>query len=137
MAEINKKNVDLNLLSYYDTKIKDYISNKTGIDGAAIHYGTTEYWNSQTTLIGEKSHIYIYSDYATIENTIVPNIKIGDGTAYLIDNPFITDSIEDLLQLHIEDNVKHITEQERSVWNNKVSCHLSNDDSETVIFTTN
>lgn len=126
-------------------KIKKFLAdlNPIAFDGIdiPIHYGTTEYWDSQTMLIGEKSHIYVYTDYTTTEyngnSVFVPNIKIGDGNAYLIDNPFITTSIEDLLQLHIEDNIKHITEQERAIWNNKVSCHLSNDDSETVVFTTN
>ena len=121
---------------------KLYIGDKeiSGTGGAAIHYGTTEYWNTQSTLIGEKAHIYIYTDYSTVEsdgNTItVPNIKIGDGNAYLIDNPFITTSIEDLLQSHIGDNIKHITDDERSLWNGKVTCYLSATDNETIVFTT-
>lgn len=141
MATMNIKNVDLNILSYYDTKIKDYVNKKVGTGGAAIHYGTTEYWNAQTTLIGEESHIYVYTDYTTIESDgetkNIPNIKIGDGNAYLIDNPFITTSIEDLLQSHIGDNIKHITAEERAIWNGKVRCYLSASDNETVVFTTN
>lgn len=123
---------------------KLYIGDKevsgTG-EAAAVHYGTTEYWNTQSTLIGEKSHIYIYTDYSTVESDgniiTVPNIKIGDGAAYLIDNPFITTSIEDLMQLHINDNIKHITAEERSVWNGKVRCYLNASDNETIVFTTN
>lgn len=141
MAEtITRKNVDLDILGYYDSKIKEYIEGKIGTGENVVHYGTTEYWNTQSTLIGEKSHIYIYTDYSTVEsdgNTItVPNIKIGDGAAYLIDNPFITASIEDLMQLHINDDIKHITAEERSVWNGKVRCYLSANDNETVVFTT-
>ena len=106
-----------------------------------IHYGTTEYWDAQPSLVGEKSHIYVYTDYAVTKNgeesVLVPNIKIGDGNAYLIDNPFVTTSVEELIQLHIADNTKHITEQERSVWNGKVRCYLSASDSETIVFTTN
>ena len=68
---------------------------------------------------------------------VVPNIKIGDGSAYLIDNPFITSSVEQLIQLHITDTVKHITEQERNNWNSKVRCYLSSEDNENIIFTTN
>ena len=133
-----KKNIDLDILDYYDSKIKNYVDNKVGTGGTAIHYGTTEYWNSQPNLIGEKSHIYVYTDYAVTENDVcVPNIKIGDGNAFLVDNPFVTTSVEELLQLHIDDNTKHITEQERSVWNNKVRCYLSAVDGETIVFTTN
>ena len=126
-------------------KIKRFLSDLnpiafTGISDN-IHYGTTEYWNSQPTLIGENNHIYVYTDYTTItsdgEIKNVPNIKIGDGNAYLIDNPFITTSIEDLLQSHIGDNIKHITDDERSLWNGKVTCYLSAADNETIVFTTN
>ena len=120
---------------------KLYIGDKEISDGAAIHYGTTAYWNSQSTLIGENNHIYVYTDYTTItsdgELKNVPNIKIGDGNAYLIDNPFITTSIEDLLQSHIGDNIKHITDDERLLWNGKVTCYLSAADNETIVFTKN
>lgn len=111
------------------------------LSGIPIHSGTSEYWNTQKNLIGEKSHIYIYTDYATVKtesgDSLVPNIKIGDGSAYLIDNPFITNSVEQLLQLHIADTIKHITEQERNNWNNKVRCYLNSEDNENIIFTTN
>ena len=125
-------------------KIKKFLSdlNPIAFTGVSdnIHYGTTEYWNSQSTLIGENNHIYVYTDYTTItsdgETKNVPNIKIGDGNAYLIDNPFITTSIEDLLQSHIGDNIKHITDDERSLWNGKVACYLSAADNETIVFTT-
>ena len=106
-----------------------------------IHYGTTEYWNAQPSLVGEKSHIYVYTDYAVTKNgeesVLVPNIKIGDGNAYLIDNPFVTTSVEELIDLHINDMTRHITEEERILWNNKVRCYLSSNDNETVVFTTN
>lgn len=126
-------------------KIKRFLSDLnpiafTGISDN-IHYGTTEYWNSQPTLIGENNHIYVYTDYTTItsdgEIKNVPNIKIGDGNAYLIDNPFVTTSVEELIDLHINDMTRHITEEERILWNNKVRCYLSTSDSETVVFTTN
>ena len=106
-----------------------------------IHYGTTEYWDSQPLLVGEKSHIYVYTDYAVTKNgekdVLVPNIKIGDGNAYLIDNPFVATSIEEIVDLHVNDTTQHITEEERRAWNNKVECHLSEGDSETIVFTTN
>lgn len=103
-----------------------------------IYYGTKEYWNSQVSLISEKSIVYVYSDYAskTVDgNTmLIPNIKVGDGNAYLIDIPFITQSVEDLINLHIDDTIKHITEQERESWNNKVSCYINPDNLERLIF---
>ena len=123
---------------------KLYIGDKeissTGVSNN-IHYGTTEYWNSQPSLIGEQSHIYIYTDYTVVNNDdvdiFVPNIKIGDGNAYLIDNPFITTSVEQLINLHINDTTQHITAEERTIWNNKIRCYLSENNNETIVFTTN
>ena len=118
---------------------RDYRASDSSI--CKIHYGTTEYWDSQPLLVGEKSHIYVYTDYAVTKNgeesVLVPNIKIGDGNAYLIDNPFVTTSVEELIDLHINDMTRHITEEERILWNNKVRCYLSSNDNETVVFTTN
>ena len=105
-----------------------------------IHYGTTEYWNSHPDLVGKKSHIYVYSDYAETEidgkMVTVPNIKIGDGNAYLIDNPFVTTSVEDIINMHIADNVAHISADERDLWNGKVRCFIDPLDPENIIFTT-
>lgn len=137
-----------------DAESKRYILNNqdiwcpneigAGASGSSIckiHYGTTEYWNAQPLLIGEKSHIYVYTDYAVTKNgeksVLVPNIKIGDGNAYLIDNPFVATSVEELVDLHINDKTQHITKEERNLWNNKVECHLSESNSETIVFTTN
>ena len=110
------------------------------ISDIPIHYGTTEHWNSQPNLVGKKSHIYVYSDYAETEidgeMVAIPNIKIGDGSAFLIDNPFISKSVEDILNLHIDDNTVHISETERDFWNKKVRCFIDPEDNENVIFTT-
>lgn len=108
----------------------------SAFDGVPIFIGTKEYWDSQKELIGQKGSIYIYEDYFKSGEHYIPNIKISDGKAYLIDNPFITTSIEDLLNAHIEDEIKHITATERAVWNNKVRCYIDEEDSENIIFTT-
>lgn len=64
------------------------------LDRTAIHYDTTENWNSNPSLVGERSHIYVYSDYKVEEidgeTVYIPAIKIGDGNSYLIDMPFVT-----------------------------------------------
>lgn len=118
-------------------ELLDKIINSSSSD-SLIHYGTKEYWDSQLTLIGEKSNIYIYSDYASKvvddKTILISNIKIGDSTSYLIDIPFVTESIEDLLNSHINDKVSHITSQERNSWNEKVNCYIDPEDSENIIF---
>ena len=116
----------------------DVLGGSTGsrTDGDFIHTDTTEGWNSQPLLIGKAGHIYIYTDHSTVDGVYVPNIKIGDGKAYLIDNPFISLSLEEVLRLHSNDMTKHVTDSERDVWNNKVRCYIDENDAENIIFTT-
>jgi hypothetical protein len=78
---------------------KFYPNNSTtGIDLASVAEpdiisDTTENWNKQRSLIGKTNTIYVYTDYMTIGNTVIPGFKIGNG-AYLIDSPFVTDSVK-------------------------------------------
>lgn len=113
----------------------------SAFEGVPIYQNTTEEWNKQTSMITEKGSIYIYTDYSFKDGDgdtfIVPNIKIGDGKAYLIDTPFITTISTTLLAIHEEDTIKHITSEERLKWNNKVSCYIDEENDETVVFTTN
>ena len=102
------------------------------------YYDTTAAWNMQPDLIAERGGIYVYSDKATIYDavgnpTLVPGIKIGDGTSYLIDMPFVGDEIIYALMQHVSNNVRHITAEERTFWNNKVSSYLDAHDSENLI----
>lgn len=108
------------------------------ISDTSIHYASTDEWNNKPDLIGKKGHIYVYNDYSTVKvNDIivpVPNIKIGDGKAYLIDSPFITASVEDIVNLHITDATIHVSDEDRKSWNSKINCRINPDDPENVIF---
>ena len=98
-----------------------------------VLYGTTEYWNSQPQLISIKGNIYVYSDHEyTQDAKEIPGIKIGDGTSYLIDMPFI----DEKYAKHILDSTIHITQEEREAWNNKVRCYIDLQDTQHIIFTT-
>ena len=94
-----------------------------------IFYNTTNYWNSRRDLIAKRGYIYIYSDYMTIDEQNVAGIKVGDGSSYLIDMPFI----DKLYYNHVNDMVCHITQAERIFWNNKVTCYEI--DEHTLVFT--
>lgn len=100
-----------------------------------IFYGTTAYWNNQPQLISSKGCVYVYSDH-TFDNLgkLIPGIKIGDGTSYLIDMPFTDEKYtQHILNLDI-----HITPEEREAWNNKVRCYIDEIlDPQNIIFTTN
>lgn len=55
-----------------------------------IRYDTTANWDAQVQLTAERGVVYIYSDHAVDEDgKTVAGIKIGDGTSYLIDMPFV------------------------------------------------
>ena len=99
-----------------------------------VLYASTNTWNSQPFLIAERGFVYIYSDYRkTTEGQNIASMKIGDGNAYLIDLPFM----DVLLYDHLADNVRHITQEEREKWNNKVRCYISEVKDDILIFTTN
>lgn len=98
-----------------------------------VLYATTATWNSQPQLISAQGFIYIYSDYRQNEQgQNVPAMKVGDGNAYLIDMPFS----DELLYEHLADNIRHITQQEREFWNNKVRCFTSDIQDDVLVFTT-
>lgn len=106
----------------------------------SIFYKTTAEWNSNPLVISEEGAIYIYSDYRNSNNTNMPGIKIGDGLAYIIDLPFITDvsveaitNITSLLNNHIASTDVHITSEDRDFWNNKVTASLSQTNPEELI----
>lgn len=131
-----------------DRLYRDYnlLHNKPSIDGVELKgdksledlgierflYGTVEYWNSYPSLIAQKGTVYVYTDAMEVDGELVPNFKIGDGTSYLIDAPFVSANVDK----HIQDQVRHITENERQKWNNKVSVSISALDSENLVFTT-
>lgn len=104
--------------------------------GHIVHIDTIANWNAQMTLIGQAGHVYVYSDYDTVNGNPVPGIKIGDGLAYLIDAPFVSGDTTKLLA-HIADGSVHITPEERAFWNNKVRVDTTYIEEENLIFTTN
>ena len=104
-----------------------------------IMSGTTEYWNDKPQLIPKKDTIIIYTDYQSKEeegNIInIPGIKIADGSAFLIDQPFVDEDIRKVVSSHINNSDSHITPQEREFWNNKVRCYLDTLEQDNIIFT--
>ena len=96
-----------------------------------VLFNTTAAWDAQVQLTSEANTLYIYTDHQyDSQGNKIAGIKVGDGNAYLIDMPFT----DEVIMEHINDNVRHITAEERAFWNNKVSCYLA--DTDRVIFTT-
>ena len=96
-----------------------------------IEFGTQSYWNSQTRLIGVENTIYVYTDCIQYDNYNLARVKIGDGSSYLIDMPFMDMPYYN----HINDGSIHVTPEEKAFWNNKVTCYISLTDEETIVFT--
>ena len=110
------------------------------ITGQNMIIKTTAEWQANSSYIPPKDTILIYSDRGTSNGKTVPGIKIADGLAYGIDQPFVGDDIRDsileTLNNHINDNVRHVTNADRTFWNNKINCE-NTINGETLIFNRN
>lgn len=81
---------------------------------------TTAYWSAHASYLPNAGEIIIYSDYTEIEpNIFQPSIKIGDGTTYVADLPFI----DEMMQYHMNNAAIHVTPEEKEFWNNKLNCN--------------
>lgn len=101
-----------------------------------IFYNTKEGWNNQQGLIAEKNVLYVYTNALEENGKIIPDFKIGDGSSYLIDIPFITATTIEKLNEHINNSTIHISEADRIRWDNKVRAYHSTVDEENLVFTT-
>lgn len=128
MPEYNHFYLDKAGLSQYDALIKQYIGSA---EYCKVLYGTTAEWNAQSQLVSELDKIYVYTDYyQDSQGNSVPGVKLGDGSAYLIDRPFLTKIVDE----HLADTVSHITTSERTTWNNKVTCYIDPNNSTRLVF---
>ena len=84
---------------------------------------TTEEWNSKPTRVSVKDIVYVYTDYKVVNGKNVPGLKIGDGTTYLIDLPFISGGCE-------------VTQEQIDFWNDKCSAMIDPEDPEHLILYT-
>lgn len=96
-----------------------------------VRRDTTENWNAVRSFIPMRGEIIIYTDHGKIEDEYhnrinVPGIKIGDGSAYLIDLPFVNDDVRyqilTELRMHSGNTDIHVTAEEKTFWNNKLNC---------------
>jgi hypothetical protein len=125
MPEPKSQYLDKHGLQLYDELLKHYINKE-----AKIYYDTTENWDKKPDLITESGSVYIYSDWGRDPvGRLIAGFKVGDGETRLLDLPFTDQMYAD----HINDTVSHITQQERTDWNNKITCFYVKD-LERVIF---
>lgn len=91
-------------------------------------YGTTAYWDTRIGFVPKEGHIIIYEDAfeeKQDDGTVVyhPNIKVGDGSQYVQDLPFLgeyesrmlMERIRELHELVMEKQDKHYTYEWRTL----------------------
>lgn len=83
-----------------------------------IYYNTTDYWNSQSTLVSESNTLYVYTDYDVADEKNIPAFKVGDGITVVKDLPFLAGSV---------------TSAQIATWDNKVSASISDTDNENLL----
>lgn len=105
------------------------------ITGTNVLLNTTSEWQTLSNQTYPRGTILIYTDHGTVTETInntevtktVPGVKISDGSTPIIDLPFVGDdviaAVRAEINTHINDNVRHITAAERTLWNNKINCN--------------
>ncbi len=106
------------------------LNDKINVAQSSILFNTKEGWNAQPTLRTQENIIYVYTNAFKLDSgEEIAGIKIGDGNAYLKDKAFISDYLANKIaelntqfQTHLADNVRHITADERTKWNNKLNC---------------
>ena len=118
-------------------------------NAATLLYHTEEEWDAQPALVTGAGVIYVYSDHTTVvgpggEVSVIPAIKIGDGTSYLSELPFIgggaspeieqqLDALEAIVNNHLANDLIHVSTFDRTEWNRKVSAMQDTTDPETLI----
>lgn len=105
---------------------------------AKIYQDTEENWNIQVDMIAERNAIYVYTNHSYLDDgngnlTPVPAIKIGDGTSYLIDMAFVGGEALSDWASHVNNNLIHVSEDDRTFWNHKVSSFVDDNDDETLV----
>jgi hypothetical protein len=110
-------------------------------DQVRKYYNTKEYWLAHDDMKPKKGDIIIYTNmHSVIVDGVrkdLPAIKIGDGKTTLANISFLGEYESQVLLDHINDNERHITQQEREFWNNKLNIGEEPVQNRTLIFTRN
>ena len=97
--------------------------NQTPADLGLMSENTAAGWAVMPDYVPKAGEICLYSDAA--------KIKIGDGSAFIADLPFIGEqdiqTLREALQRHMEDMTAHVTTREKEFWNNKLNYEVSGD----------
>lgn len=123
---------DKNAMAY------DLNGSRSWIKNDMVICKTTEEWKANSFLKLDKGVVAIYSDAYSDENgNPIPGIKVSDGKAYLIDQPFVTKRYDDLLvsfNEHVANTDIHLTAAEKEfLTSSAIGCNYNQ---EVLIFNT-
>lgn len=113
---INDEEVDTDS-TWSSSKLNDIISAIELQIGkkAEVYSQTVDEWAESGNIRSRKDVIYIYSDYKNQNGVQIPGFKVGNGSTFINELPFITDWILEGL----------VTNAERESWNNKVTAFMA------------
>ena len=99
---------------------------------------TSEEWDTNPFLQLPHGTVAIYSDaYSDADGNSIPGIKVSDGKAYLIDQPFITKRYDELItsfNAHVANMDIHLTAAEKEFLTSRaIGCDYNK---EVLIFNT-
>lgn len=101
------------------------IADALGYMPAKITVKSTVEWNQAIGYVPADGEIIVYSDYGSVtidgEEVPVPGLKIGSGNGYVQDLAFIGGDISETLNNHINDNVRHVSVEDRARWDAKLN----------------
>ena len=92
----------------------------TSINGTSMRSNTEEYWSHQINYIPKNGEIIVY--YNRQSDSEKAGIKVGDGSSYVVDLPFIGELNNNDFYDHINNTAIHVSESDRIFWNNKINC---------------
>ena len=87
---------------------------------ASIIIKTNKNWEDYDRVVSKQGTIYVYTE-DNLNVDAAPKMKIGDGSAYICDLPFITDDLQREIENHIANEEVHTTLSEKQFWNNKIN----------------
>ena len=94
-----------------------------------VSENTVDGWAENPSYIPKRGEIVIYTDYGIGKTgEPIPAIKVGDGSAYAADLPFIGEDQRQELLEHINDTTVHVTDAERAFWNNKLNYDVEGEE---------
>lgn len=114
----------------------ELIGDQSAIDLRIVSENTTDGWAANPTYIPRKGEIVIYTDGTEVTDgeTVLtyPELKIGDGNAYVADLPFIGEVSRGVvlqkLEDHMADDISHVSQSDRDFWNAKLNYELNGDE---------